>query len=55
MAVCGDEIARAHLGGVDAELCREAIDDPFHCEYGLRPSGAAVGSGEARIGEDGAI
>ena len=46
-----DQIARAHVGRVHAQLCRQPVDDALHCEHRFGPAGAAVRRGEAGIGQ----
>ena len=41
--VCPDEVAPAHLGGIDSDRSREPIDHAVHHEDGLGPSGPSIG------------
>ena len=43
--VVGDEIAQPDVLGVDAELCRRHVHQPFHDEGRDRPADAAIGAG----------
>ena len=49
-----DQIAPAQFGGVDAGLIGGGIDQPLHQVARLRPAGAAIGTGQQRVGEDAA-
>ena len=46
-----DEIARAHLGAIELELARDAVDQPLHGEHRLRPAGATHRRGRHLVGE----
>ncbi len=43
--VVGNEIAQPDVLGIDAELCRRHVHQPFHHEGRNRPADAAIGSG----------
>ena len=43
--VVGNEIAQPDVLGIDAELCRRHVHQPFHDEGRNRPADAAIGSG----------
>src|SRR5205823_13346681 len=48
--VGGDEVAAAHLGGVEGELAGDRVHQPLEHVGGLGAAGAAVGAGGGGVG-----